>query len=69
MSRRSPGERESLDSLTTKGVRFLSLRFLSSEDLYETSDGLVLSTTIATEIFMTNIWFRLNQKAKIPQVT
>ena len=56
--------------LEEKGVRLLSFSFLSSEDLYlkKTCDGLVFSTSVAneTENLITNIWFKLNQWAKIP---
>ena len=56
--------------LEEKGVRLLSFSFLSSEDHYlkKTCDGLVFSTSIGneTENLIKNIWFKLNQWAKIP---
>ena len=45
--------------------------FCGAKTSKKTCDGLVLSTTVANEAenLMTNIWFGLNQSAKIPQVT
>ena len=57
--------------LEEKGVRLLSSSFfLSSEDLYLKKHAMVcfFSTSVAneTENLITNIWFKLNQWAKIP---